>query len=604
MRLLKLIATHSRALIACGAFVATALFVPTYFLNDGPPLLTPLIVIAAAIAALLALIPASARRLDRWSAALDAIALRRRSHVAVAVGALSSVVLTLLTVVLHRPMQLLWHDEFQFHLQSQMLSRFRLWMPTHPLSDFFDTFYVLMTPHYAAQSFPGASLLFVPTVWLHLPTWVMPILVAGAVCGLLWWVLSRLVDATSALVAVAMLLCNWGYLRVSTMYLAQIPALLMGLVAFAAMLRWREAPTRGSAAVMGAALGWAAITRPLDAACYGLIVLIGLATSIWQSGDSAVRFAALRRASLVVLCAAPFLALQSAFNVGMTSSPTTTPFALYNQRDQPALAYGGAADTTRAPQSTVPQKQAFYAFSTMGFVKMYHDPRMRPSILWRIRLNETQAFLAPTLLLLPFAALGLFGLVSRERWMLAAIAPLFIASYHWYPIYNAHYITFALPALLLLFAMAPSVASRLVTASNAAARSATVRRLVLTVLVGISLGALADRAVATPADAMQRDRQVVETALQSVSAPAIVLFTAPVQPESMHTEFVYNDNTAWPDDAPMIRAHDRGADNIVLYRYYAEREPARQVWRYNRSTRELTRLGDVRELARAESADR
>ena len=62
-----------------------------------------------------------------------------------------------------------------------MLAEGRLWMPKHELADFFDTFYVLSRPKYASLYFPGAALLYVPTVWLGLPTWLMPIGVAGAI---------------------------------------------------------------------------------------------------------------------------------------------------------------------------------------------------------------------------------------------------------------------------------------------------------------------------------------------------------------------------------------------------------------------------------------
>jgi hypothetical protein len=149
-------------------------------------------------------------------------------------------------------------------------------MPAHPISDFFDTFYVLMQPHYAPQSFPGAALLFAPTVWLHLPTWVMPLIASGVACALLWWILAELVDPVCATVGWLALLCNWGFLRMSTMYLAQVPELMLGLAAFASMLVWQRTRSTGAAAMIGVSLGAAAITRPLDAVCYGVVVGAGM----------------------------------------------------------------------------------------------------------------------------------------------------------------------------------------------------------------------------------------------------------------------------------------------------------------------------------------
>ena len=63
-------------------------------------------------------------------------------------------------------------------------------------------------------------------------------------------------------------------------------------------------------------------------------------------------------------------------------------------------------------------------------------------------------------------------------------------------------------------------------------------------------------------------------------------------------EVVYNTDVAWPDDAPVIRAHDLGADrNAALYRYYAQRQPDRMVYRFDRATNALVRLGNVVDLA-------
>jgi hypothetical protein len=156
----------------------------------------------------------------------------------------------------------------------------------------------------------------------------------------------------------------------------------------------------------------------------------------------------------------PFLALQGVFNVGITGSLWTTPFGFYNERDQPALA-SRHPDASRQPASVIVEKREFYNFSTMGFVGLYRDPRMRPGILWQIRFGEAPEWLAPSLIMLALATLGAAGLRTRHRWLLFAIGPLFVVAYQWYPIYHPHYVIFALPALLLLIALVPQVAQQL-----------------------------------------------------------------------------------------------------------------------------------------------
>jgi len=53
-----------------------------------------------------------------------------------------------------------------------------------------------------------------------------------------------------------------------------------------------------------------------------------------------------------------------------------------------------------------------------------------------------------------------------------------------------------------------------------------------------------------------------------------------------------------PDDAPIIRAHDLGLDrNRALFDYYAQRQPQRTVYLYDRARRSLVELGNVSDLA-------
>jgi hypothetical protein len=84
---------------------------------------------------------------------------------------------------------------------------------------------------------------------------------------------------------------------------------------------------------------------------------------------------------------------------------------------------------------------------------------------------------------------------------------------------------------------------------------------------------------------------------------AIVLFSFDLEGGSsdivqkISQEPVYNTDVAWPDDAPLIRAHDLGERNVELFRYYAQRDPTRRVYRFSRRTGELQDLGQVRELA-------
>ncbi len=570
--------------LALGLAATTAWAIQAVKFRD---VLTPSsLILGGAIAFLLGFIPLLngplASRLHQKLASLG------RPKLAIAVGAVAAIAIGGLIYALNRPAQLLWHDEFQFHLQSQLLAQFRLWMPPHPLSAFFDTFYVLMQPVYAPQSFPGASMLFTPTVWLHLPTWFMPLTVTGVACGLLWWVLSELIDPWCATVGIVVLICSFGFQRLSTMYMAQIPMLMFGLAAFASMLCWRKRPSCKTAALVGLFLGWAAITRPLDAMCYGAIVGLGMLPTFLRLSPKTMLLTTL----VILATATPFLTIQAIFNYRVTDSIFYTPFSYYNDRDQPALAYG-AGSSDRRPLSDIPQKQAFYDYFTLAFVKLHNHPKMTASILWQNRLNVMQSMLGPTVYMLPIAAIGLLGLRTPSRLLLFAILPAFVIAYHWYPIFLFHYIAFALPGLILLFALAPECVSRVVSAR----RAPLIRRLMGLTIIGMSLATVIHRSISEPIDQQLVHKQAVDASLGRVSPPAIVLFTPPKDADDMHMELVYNDDVAWPDDAPIIRAHDRGSQNLQLFAYYARIAPQREAWLFDRGTMQLTRLGRVDELA-------
>jgi hypothetical protein len=77
--------------------------------------------------------------------------------------------------------------------------------------------------------------------------------------------------------------------------------------------------------------------------------------------------------------------------------------------------------------------------------------------------------------------------------------------------------------------------------------------------------------------------------------PSLVMVRHP--PGGKRHEPVYNNGVAWPDDATVVRAHDLGPRNVELYRYYANIQPDREVYLFDKGTRKMTPLGKVTDLA-------
>jgi hypothetical protein len=89
---------------------------------------------------------------------------------------------------------------------------------------------------------------------------------------------------------------------------------------------------------------------------------------------------------------------------------------------------------------------------------------------------------------------------------------------------------------------------------------------------------------------------VVDGRPQKLEKPAIVLVKYR-RSENPHEEPVYTVDAAWPDDSPVIRAHDLGPEkNLELLKYYGERQPDRHVYFFDRANGAVTYAGQAGQL--------
>jgi len=562
-------------------------------------------VVLTAVAAGVALIwPISRwlyRNLDRCAAALA----RRRAMWAAVVAVVGAAVLFSQAWRYQDELFLRYHDEHAYLIQARMLARGHLWLAPYPpdVAPFFDSFFLIVDRVYASVYFPGTALLTVPIIWMGLPYWVMPLLASAAALGIFYLITAELFGAVRGLLAVLVLLCLPLFRPMSLMLLSESPALLWQMVLFWAWFRWRNGAGSIWAWLIGAAAGLYAITRPLDATCFcgavGLAMLIQLPRrrpGVWLS-----------TAACVLLGAAPFLTLQVVQNVGVTGRWYRFPENDIFDRDYPVTPIGfGRLDPKVLIDSPRTAKQQ--AFNWIAGFYLNHDFKTAVTNL-PVRARNVAHDTLPAhyaAILLPMA---LFRLRETRRAVIAIAMFLLFAAYTVYPITLRHYLVAVMPAMVCCLFMGWES----VETAWSGARPVVGVFLMLT-LAGLSIHNIYRhdrRAIpgwgqrVVPGLGPFSELRVVNEILQTLPAtPAVVLFRFDPSICSFHQEPVYNVDTAWPDDAPIVRAHDLGMpEDAKLVQYYAQRQPNRVFYIYDRGEALRGRnpltppLGTARELA-------
>jgi len=537
-----------------------------------------LILLAALVgAALIVAFRPSRAALVRVTDALRFPSTRVRRAIAILISAAALLYLFYTAIAAGRSFQPVVHDEYSYTMQTRMLAGGNLWYPAHELGAAFESFHLFAQPVYASKYCPGTALLCAPALWLGADPWAVPLLLSALAVGLVYLVLTNLIDGLAGLLAALALPASEVFRRTSIEVLSQGPMLFLLLVAVWALLHWRKNQSLGWMAVMALAIGWAAITRPVDAV--SITLPIGLVILVSFRAMSRPRI--FRTLAVGLGCVAPFLALQAIQNKGITGSFTKLPWMAYALRDDPYDTIGSPpVDPAKRPQSIIPQKQKFFeTFTLPEYKKKLATPQGQRLLVGR--LMPTLNVALPSMLLMALVPVGLLGLGIRGRWIIGAFLLPFLFLYNQYTFFIAHYAVPAIPVVLLLvFAGWDALCRNLPAAMGASARG------VLAIFIAAATlgaypqiqtgwpekfaaqGGAADEW--TPLASMLRliDAQVSETV---GARRAVVLFR--YHPDAYeHAEPVYNASTARVDDAAIIRAHDLGdAANQKLFAYYAAR---------------------------------
>jgi hypothetical protein len=494
----------------------------------------------------------------------------------------------------------------------RMLAHGRFWMPALPLPQFFDSFYVLVKPVYASMYFPGAAIMYVPALLLHLPYTVSTLAASGLCAAMLYLILTDILDGASAILGVLMLLALGMFRIMSIMVMSQIPMLLLGLVMTWTALQWSREEKRRWLLLLGAAAGWGAVTRPADALCFVIVLSIAMAMDMRKK--SWPRWAA--AAAWVIAPALPFLMLQLVLNRQITGQWLTTPFARYNDVIYPGT-MGFHQRSAPAYVSDIPEVQLFYENGVKGLIEEHQLKN-----LFRIGLKNELSLIRHVAIVDPFfwliAPMSLLAMWNRRLWMvwgMLLIFPLVLCAYVFSWVLP-HYFVAVMPATILL-----SVLPIRFLTDTFPKRAAMIRTMMGLAMIALSLAAMPqfDRLIHDQYFDVPELEQIDTDLAANVSASAVVMFHfnrdalidgKKVTNDSFE-EPVFNSDVAWPDDAAIIRARDLNADvsaighpgdrDRPLYEYYLRLAPARVFYLYNRGggNDRLIRLGTAQQLLRA-----
>jgi hypothetical protein len=560
----------------------------------------PLMILAAIAAGLIGPISRAFNRF--WNAAARPTPKTRRLT-ALAIAATSSLFLYWAARCQHVTPKPQFEDEFSYLIQMRMLAHGRFWMPAIPLPQFFDSFYVLVTPVYASMYFPGTAIMYVPALLLHLPYIVAPLTASGLCAAMLYLILTDLLDGASAILGVLLLLSLSMFRLMSVMLMAQIPMLLLGLVMTWAALRWRKKNNKRWLLLLGAAAGWAAITRPADALCFaivlGSVMAMDMRNKAWPDW--------VKISAWIIAPALPFLILQLILNHQITGQWLTTPFGRYNDINYPG-AFGFHGGSAPLHVSDIPEKQLFYEKN----VKWLLDQHQLKNLI-TVGLKDESGMVARFAIVDPFfwiiAPISLLAMWNRRLWMVWGMLPVFllIMSAYAFSWDLSHYYVMVMPATILL-----SVLPIRFLTDTFPNRAGMIRSMMGLAIIALSLAAMPqfNRLVHDRYFNYTELEQIDNDLAANVTAPAVVIFHFNPATNNPSEEPVFNPDVAWPDDAAIIRVRDLNADvsavgqpgdlDQPLYDYYSRIDPARVFYLYDRGSgnERLKRLGTADVLAR------
>jgi hypothetical protein len=458
-------------------------------------------------------------------------------------------------------------DDFSYILLADTLRHFRLANPPHVLPQFFEQIFVLQQPTYSSM-YPLGQGLFLAVGWMLFgQPWAGVLLSAGALCALCYWMLRAWTTPGWALIGGLLAVMEFGPLCYwMNCYWGGAVSAIAGCLVFGALPRLVEQRRNFHGALLGLGLALQLLTRPFEFFLLLASTLLFLIPALLRNRGALRPFAV----SAAILCAAGGIVLVQ--NKAVTHSWTTLPYMLYRYE------YGIPATFTFQP-NPIPhrplnsEQELDYKAETAihgdtgDTIASYFG-----RLFFRIRFYRF-FFLAPL-----YLAAAAF-LVSLRQWRFAWMALtllLFALGTNFFPYFYPHYIA----AVTCLFMLASVVGlERLNRIHLLHLEAGTIILCLCAAQFLFWYGVHADGNEDALA-ALSRyetwdflnygDPQGrIQINDQLARLPGKQLVFVRYGPRHMFQEWVHNASDI--DQARTVWAHDLGAENENLLRYYRDR---------------------------------
>jgi len=207
---------------------------------------------------------------------------RRRKLSVFAVGAGVIVLRTALIPLLGVP-QPRFHDEFSYLLAADTFAHGRVTNPPHPMWIHFETFHVIQQPTYMSLFPPAHGLVLAMGELLGRP-WIGQLIITGAMCSALCWMLQAWMPPQWALLGGVIAALRLGLLSywMNAYWSASVVA-LAGALVLGAWPRIRKHPSVAQSAIFALGLVILANSRPYEGVIF--TIPVALTMVLWLCGS-------------------------------------------------------------------------------------------------------------------------------------------------------------------------------------------------------------------------------------------------------------------------------------------------------------------------------